>query len=244
MAKTVLVTGASRGIGRAIAWGFAREGWQVAVNYCRSKTQAEQLAEELRAFGCNAAAFCADVSSRQQVEEMLLEVHRVLGPVHTLVNNAGIAQQKLFSDITEEDWDNMFAISVKGGYHCAQAVLPDMLRRQEGCIINISSMWGQVGASCEVHYSAAKAAVIGFTKALAKELGPSRIRVNCVAPGVVATEMNAALSPETLEGLRLETPLELIGAGEDIAFAVCFLASEKARFITGQVLAPNGGFVI
>lgn len=244
MVNTVLITGASRGIGRAAALHFAKEGWQVAVNYCRSGQEAYQLVKELEKIGCAAVAVQGDVRSRQQVDAMVEQIHKALGPIDVLVNNAGIAQQKLFNDITEAEWDDMFAVSVKGCYHCAQAVLPDLLQKKSGSIINVSSMWGQTGASCEVHYSAAKAAVIGFTKALAKELGPSHIRVNCVAPGVVATEMNAALSPEILEELREETPLEQIGTAEDIAAAIYFLASEQARFITGQVLAPNGGFVI
>lgn len=244
MGPVVFITGASRGIGRACAKRFAKEGWQVAIHYNRSREAALSLAEELRQQGCNAWAFQADVADGAALRRAIEEARNTLGPIDALVNNAGIARQQLFSDVSEADWDEMFAVTVKSCYHSCQAVLPDMLRRQGGSIVNVSSMWGQVGASCEVPYSAAKAAVIGFTKALAQELGPSGIRVNCVAPGVVNTDMNAPLGPDTLEELRQETPLERIGQPEDIAAAIYFLASEEARFITGQVLAPNGGFVI
>ena len=161
-----------------------------------------------------------------------------------LVNNAGIAQQKLFTDLTLQDWERLFAVDVTGVFLCCRRALPGMIRRQQGVILNISSMWGQVGASCEVHYSAAKAAVIGLTKALAKEEGPSRIRVNCIAPGVIATEMNAHLTPEDMEDLREETPLLRIGTPADVARAAVFLASDQASFITGQVLGVNGGMVV
>ena len=185
-----------------------------------------------------------DVAVRSQVVQMVETVRKELGDPDLLINNAGISQQALFTDLTEEDWDRMFAVHVKGAFHCCQEVLPAMIRRRSGQIINISSMWGQVGGSCEVHYSAAKAALIGFTKALAKEVGPSQVRVNCVAPGVIATEMNGHLSPADLEALREETPLETIGTPEDVASLLVFLASDQARFITGQVIAPNGGIVI
>ncbi len=245
MEKTVLITGASRGIGRETAIKFWREGFRVAVNYQKSANAAMELTEELnRLRPGSALAIQGDVSQKEQVLSMIAQTEDVLGPIDVLVNNAGIAQQKLFTDLTEEDWDRMFAVDVKGVFLCTQAVLPGMIRRQRGKIINISSMWGQVGASCEVHYSAAKGAVIAFTKALAQEVGPSHIQVNCVAPGVIATEMNSALPPEALDALREETPLGMIGQPSDIAEAVWFLASPQADFITGQVLAPNGGLVL
>lgn len=244
MSKTVLVTGASRGIGAAVCERFAQEGWKVAVNYNRSKEQAEALAKQLVARGCDDCAVRADVSDRAQVEQMVKDVMERFGKIDVLVNNAGIAQQKLFSDITDSDWNNMFDVNVKGMYYCCQAVLPGMIHSKSGAIINVSSMWGITGASCEVHYSAAKAAVIGFTKALAKEVGLSGIRVNCVAPGLVATDMNQNLTQQTLDELKEETPLGLIGTPEDIANSIWFLAGEESRFITGQVISPNGGLVI
>ena len=242
--KTVLITGGSRGIGAAAARAFAQAGWKVAINYCRSAQAAQALAAELCAQGGQALVVPGDVAVRSQVVQMVETVRKELGDPDLLINNAGISQQALFTDLTEEDWDRMFAVHVKGAFHCCQEVLPAMIRRHSGQIINISSMWGQVGGSCEVHYSAAKAALIGFTKALAKEVGPSQVRVNCVAPGVIATEMNGHLSPADLEALREETPLETIGTPEDVASLLVFLASDQARFITGQVIAPNGGIVI
>lgn len=240
--KTALVTGASRGIGRAVARRLAQDGFQVIVNYCRSKEQAEGLAGQInQTYGENRARLIqADISDRNQVEAMFAQA----GEVDVLVNNAGIAQQKLFTDLTEQDWDRMFDVDVKGVFHCCQCALPGMIHRKRGKIINISSMWGQVGASCEVHYSAAKAAVIGMTKALAKELGPSGVQVNCVAPGVINTEMNANLDELTMRELKEETPLGVIGTAGDIAAAVAFLAGGESDFITGQVLGVNGGMII
>lgn len=245
MEKIALITGASRGIGRETALLLWRQGCRVAVNYCRSAEAARALTGELcRLRPGSALAVAADVSSRDQVSAMMARVRETLGDPDILVNNAGIAQQKLFTDVTEEDWDRIFAVNVKGMFHCAQAVLPAMIRKKRGKIVNLSSMWGQVGASCEVAYSAAKGAVIAFTKALAQEVGPSGIQVNCVAPGVIDTEMNGALSPETLAALREETPLGVLGKASDVAEAIGFLVSDRADFITGQVLAPNGGMIL
>lgn len=244
MNKTVLVTGGSRGIGAAIAVLFAQRGFRTAINYRAGRQRAEQLAQQLREEGYSAAAFGADVSDRAQVDRMFAAVGDAFGGVDILVNNAGIAQQKLFTDISEEEWEKLFAVNVKGAFHCCQAALPHMIHRKRGKIINISSIWGLTGASCEVHYSASKAALIGMTKALAKELGPSGIQVNCVAPGVIDTEMNAALDEATVEALKEETPLGVLGTGWDIAQAVAFLASDNADFITGQTISPNGGIVI
>jgi 3-oxoacyl-[acyl-carrier protein] reductase len=239
--KKALVTGASRGIGRAVARRLSLDGFFVIINYARSDSDAQSLLNELNRNGTGRAAiFRADVSDRKQVEAMF----RKAGGVDVLVNSAGIAQQKLFTDLTEQDWERMFAVDVTGVFHCCQMALPYMIHQKRGKIVNISSMWGQTGASCEVHYSAAKAAVIGLTKALAKEVGPSNIQVNCVAPGVIHTQMNAALSPETINELKEETPLERIGTPEEVASAVHFLVSKDADFITGQVLGVNGGMVI
>lgn len=250
MVKTVLVTGASRGIGREIAKQFALEGYNVVIHYHQNKTAAEDLYAELTAdasspdMSYRLLLAQADLRDYAQIEKMIATIHDTFGPIDILVNNAGIAQQKLFSDLTEADWDTMFDVNVKGMFFTTQAVLPDMIHKKAGKIINISSIWGICGASCEVHYSTSKAAIIGFTKALAKELGPSGIQVNCVAPGVIQTDMNAHLSTETLVMLKEETPLGTLGTPKQIADAVLFFASEKADFITGQVLSPNGGIVI
>ncbi len=240
MPSTVLITGASRGIGAAAARLFAQKGWQVAANYCQSEREARVLA----ASHPGILAVQADVADRGQVDRMTKEVLHQFGHIDVLINNAGIAQQKLFTDVTETEWERLFSVNVTGVFHCCQAVLPGMIRRQRGKILNLSSIWGMTGASCEVAYSAAKAAVIGLSKALAKEVGPSGITVNCVAPGVIDTQMNAALDDETRAGLREETPLGVLGKPEDVANLLFFLASEQADFITGQVISPNGGFVI
>lgn len=244
MKRTVLITGASRGIGKAAAAAFAKAGYNVAVNYNSSADAAEKFCAELNCSGFNAKAFKADVSVRSQVDEMISGIRDSFGSISVLVNNAGIAEQALFTDISEEMWDRMFAVNVKGAYNCTQAVLPDMIHSKYGRIINVSSMWGISGASCEVHYSAAKAALIGFTKALAKEEGLSGITVNCVAPGVVATDMNSHLSAEDMDILRENTPVGRIGTSEDIVEAILFFASENSSFMTGQVLSADGGYIL
>ena len=244
MSGTVIVTCASRGIGKACALAFGKSGADVIVNYTRSKEKAEEVCDEISKLGGRALPFCADVADRKAVDEMISFAHSNFGSISTIVNNAGIAEQIMFCDITEEKWDRMFAVDVKGVYNCIQSALPDMIHNKSGRIINISSMWGITGASCEVHYSAAKAAVIGMTKALAKELGPSGITVNAIAPGVISTEMNGNISEEIMSELKEETPLGRIGTPEDIAETALFLASPKASFITGEVISVNGGFVI
>ena len=242
--KAVLVTGASRGIGKAVAERFAREGYAVALHYNTGKVEAEATVQKLTSAGYTAMAVQADVRDSAQVQQMVDTVSHALGNIGILINNAGIAQQKLFTDITDEEWHNMFAVHVDGTFYCTRAVLPVMIRQKQGCIVNISSMWGQVGGSCEVHYSAAKGAIQAMTKALAKEVGPSGVRVNCVAPGVIQTEMNKLLDAETLEALREDTPLEMLGTAEHVADLVYFLCSEQATFITGQIMGINGGMVI
>mgnify|MGYP004733081737 CR=1 FL=1 len=235
MLKTALITGASRGIGAACARALSEAGYRIVINYNRSASPAAALAEEL-----DGLAVQADVSDPVQVAEMF----SIAGRIDVLVCNAGISSSGLFTDITPAQWQHIFAVNVGGIFNCCQAALPHMLREKHGKIITVSSMWGITGASCESAYSASKAAVIGLTKSLAKELGPSGITVKCVAPGVIDTDMNACYSPDVLDSLREETPLGTIGQPEDVAALVRFLASDDAKFITGQVIGANGGFLI
>lgn len=244
--KTAVITGASGGIGSAIAIAFAEAGYNVVLQYNNGREKALALAKKIqKEFEVIALPVQADVSSSQAVGKMFDTVEQQLGSVDVLVNNAGIAQQKLFTDITDNDWHRMIGTNLDGVFYCSREVLKRfMLKTHSGVILNISSMWGQVGASCEVHYSAAKAGVIGLTKALAKEVGLSNIRVNCIAPGVVMTDMMKSFDAQTIADLKAETPLNALGTPEDIAQTALFLCSEKAKFITGQVLGVNGGFVI
>ncbi len=242
--KTVLITGASRGIGAEAARLFAKNGYAVAVNYHHSKQQAEALVQQITAAGGEAFAVGADVSDAAQVTAMVEAVCERYGHVDVLIHNAGIARQELLTDTDEATWHDLMGVHLDGAFHCCKAVIPQMVRRQAGCILTVSSMWGITGASCEVAYSAAKAGLIGFTKALAKELGPSHITVNCVAPGVIQTDMCAGFDANTLQELADETPLGRLGTPSDVASALLFLASEQATFITGQVLGVNGGMVI
>lgn len=244
MGKVALVTGASRGIGRAVVRRLATMGYDIAVHYHASINEATALVKELTADGHRAQSFCCDVADSIAVNNMVTQVREQMGEITVLVNNAGIAQQKLFTDITDTDWERMLGVHLSGTFYITRAVLPSMLREHNGVIVNVSSMWGQVGGSCEVHYSAAKAGVIGLTKALAKEVGPSGIRVNCVAPGVIQTDMMKEFDEETRAVLCDETPLMRLGTPEDVADTVAFLVSVQASFITGQVIAPNGGYVI
>ena len=242
--KVLVVTGASRGIGAEIAYRAALAGYCVVINYNNSEEAAQKVCARIKNEGGKAVCIKADVSDEAQVKKLCQNVLDLYGRVDVLVNNAGISSFSLFTDITTELWDKTFDVNVKGQFLVTRAFLPSMIHRKEGKIINISSVWGICGSSCEVHYSASKAAIIGMTKALAKEVGPSGICVNCVAPGVIDTEMNKALTPEDLKSLADETPLERIGTACDVAKTVLFLASDDASFITGQVISPNGGFVI
>lgn len=242
--KTVLITGASRGIGRSAALLFAQAGCRVVINYFQSGRQAKELAKSLTDQGLQAFAYRADVSDLIQVQRMVKETNHRFGPIDVLINNVGIAQQKLFTEMTTGEWSRMFNVNVDSVFFTCRTVLPQMIARHCGKIINISSVWGLVGASCEVHYAASKAAVIGLTKALAKEVGPSGIQVNCIAPGVIDTDMNESLSPEARLQLADETPLGRLGTPDEVASLLFYLASDSANFITGQVISPNGGFVI
>lgn len=234
-----LVTGASRGIGAAAAKRLAADGYTVIIHYHKSQEQAEQIAAETGGF-----AVQADIGDFAQIDAMISGIISKYGRIDLLVNNAGISVNGLYQDIADADALRLMQVNLFGAMHTAKRVLPHMLRAHSGCIINIASVWGEVGAACEVHYSAAKAGIIGFTKALAKEVGLSGIRVNCVSPGVIDTDMNRMHGAEVMAELADETPLGRIGLAEDVAEAIAFLASEKAAFITGQVLPVNGGFHI
>lgn len=232
--RNVLITGASRGIGAATARAFAALGDRVIINYNKSKEEAERLASET-----GGTALQADVSDSQAVKNMFDKA----GRVDILVNNAGIAGFYMLDAMSDDEWNKMINTNLNSVFYCSRAVLPQMIQRKSGAIVNISSMWGICGSACEAAYSAAKAGVIGFTKALAKEVGPSGIRVNCIAPGAIDTDMNKSLDSETIAALCEETPLGRMGTPEEIAKAIVYLADENS-FITGQVLSPNGGLVI
>ena len=244
MNKVALVTGSSRGIGRAVAAELARDGYAVCINYYERKDKADELVALLRAEGREAIAVQADVSKRSEVNAMVAQCERELGKITLLVNNAGVAGQALFQDVTDEMWERYFGVNLNGARNTIQAVLPNMLHEKSGCIVNISSIWGQHGASCEVTYSCTKHALIGLTRALAMELAPSGIRVNCVAPGCIDTDMIANLSPEDKAELADSTSLCRMGMAEDVADAITLLASERARFVTGQVFGVDGGLLI
>ena len=244
MKQVALVTGSSRGIGRGIALQLAREGWDICVNYIQHREAAEDVVSQIRTLGRDAIAVQADVADGQAVFAMVKTAEEQLGPISLLVNNAGVAGQALFQDITDEMWNRYMGVNLGGARNTIRAVLPHMLHEKAGCIVNISSMWGLRGASCEVTYACTKAALIALARSLALELAPSHIRVNCVAPGVIDTDMVQVLGQDVLEELAQQTPLGRLGTPADIAHAVAFFASEKASFITGQVLTADGGFIV
>ena len=239
MRKTALITGGSRGIGAAAVRRFRALGYDVAFCYRQSESQAKALVNET-----GALAWRADVGDRAAAKALVEKAEREFGRLDLLINNAGVEQFGLLSDLTDEEWDRLVSVNLSAPVYAIRAALPGMIRRKTGCILNVSSIWGLCGASCEAAYSAVKAGVIGLTRALAKELGPSGITVNCVAPGVIDTEMNRQLSQETKAALAEETPLERLGTPEDVAQAIWFLASPAGDFFTGQVLSPNGGYLI
>lgn len=237
--KTVLITGGSRGIGAQLVRTLSKEGWRVAFTYCRSEEKALALSRET-----GALALSCDARDEQQVGKATEKLLKEFRHVDALVHNAGTAWAGLLQDMTSAQWDDLFSLHVKGAFLHTKALLPEMISNQSGSIVYITSMWGETGGSMEVCYSACKAALTGMMKALAKEVGPSCIRVNCVSPGVIETDMMNAYSDEDKAALREETPLGRLGKTEDIAAAVKFLLSDEASFVTGQTLSVNGGMVI
>ncbi len=240
--KTVFITGGAKGIGAACAEAFAKKGYRIAVNYRTSADAAEQLRKKLESEGADMIILQGDCSDEKRVNEMISETEKTFGGIDVLVNNAGVSLIKLFTETTAEEWDAVMANNLRSAFLCSRAVCRGMINRGGGAIVNISSMWGMTGASCEVAYSASKAGMIGLTKALCKEMSLSQVRVNCVCPGVIKTDMNASLSDETIESLKEEIPLSCLGTPENVAEAVVFLA--EADYVTGQILAVDGGMTV
>ena len=243
MSQIAIVTGSSRGIGRAVAEELAGSGYDLCINYVRRQDLAEELAASLRQRHCRCITVQADVADPAACQAMVCQTQEALGPVSLLVNNAGLSYQGLFQDLSDADWNRCLAVNLTGARNMVQAVLPHMLHVKSGAIVNISSIWGLRGASCEVAYACSKAGIVALTRSLALELAPSHIRVNAVAPGCIETDMVRVLGQETIASLIQETPLGRLGQPEDIAHAVAFLASDRASFITGQVLTVDGGFI-
>lgn len=237
MEGSVFITGGSRGIGAACVRAFAEAGWRVAFTYCHSEEQAQALAAET-----GTLALQADGTSQSAVEFALQQAAQAYGAPTVLVCNAGIAVQKMFQDLTDQDWQHMLDVNLLGAVRTIRAALPGMIQKKSGSIVTVSSMWGELGASCESHYAASKAAIIGLTKSLAQELGPSGIRVNCVAPGVIDTDMNAMHGADIMQELAAQTPLCRIGTACEVADTIVYLSSAQASFVTGQVLGVTGGF--
>ena len=244
MEKTVIITGASKGIGAAMAILFARKGYNVVIGYNESYQLAKMLSSSLSSQGYNVVPIKVNVANKLETDILIKEAVYKFGSVDVLINNAGVAFNGLITDTEEFDFDKIFDVDLKGVFNCCKSVTPVMVNQKSGKIINISSMWGEVGASCEVAYSASKAGVIGFTKALAKEVGPSGITVNCITPGLIETSMNQELTVDDISAIVESTPIGRIGSTEDVATAALFLASDESQFITGQVLGVNGGLVV
>lgn len=244
MAKLALITGSSRGIGRSIAKKLALDGYNIIINYKENEKEAKSISREIEEIGRTVLTIKADVSRYEEVENMFKEINKYFKKLDLLVNNAGIASMKTFNEISIEEWREIFATNVDGMFNCCKFAVPKMISQKEGVIVNMSSIWGLVGASCETHYSATKGAIISFTKALAKELGPCNIRVNALAPGAVRTDLLSSVPEEIIELVKEETPLKKIAKPEEVAEYVSFLASDKADLLTGQIISPNGGFTI
>lgn len=240
--KTIIVTGGSRGIGKCMVENFAKDGYNVILNYNKSEKQAKQIKQNLAEEGLEIEIFKADISKRDEVKKLIEFTLNKYQNIDVLINNAGIARLHLFTDVTEEEWDEIMNTNLKSAFFTTQEVLPNMIHNKKGCIINISSIWGLVGASCEAVYSASKAGLDGLTKALAKELGPSGIRVNGIAPGIIDTEMNSNLDEKIKEELKTEIPLGRIGKPLDIYRCAKWLVEDE--YTTGQIISPNGGWVI
>lgn len=237
--RTAIITGGTRGIGKAIIYELIKKDINIVLNYKNSDILAEEINNDL---GDKVKIYKADVSKREEVKGLIDFALKNFGNIDILINNAGIAQEKLFLDITDNDWNNMLQTNLTSMFYTIQETLPNMIHNKSGCIINISSIWGMVGASCEVHYSVSKAGVDGLTKSLAKELGPSNIRVNSVAPGIIETDMTSDYTAKELQDIKNQIPLEKIGKPEDIAKCIGWLVDDC--YVTGQVISPNGGWVI
>lgn len=238
--KTVLITGGTKGIGKAVAQEFLSHGYEVIMNYCHDEETAIATQTEFNDQGYCPVLMRADVSDEEQVRDMLADIFRIYGRLDVLVNNAGISKIQVIQDTTVDDWEQIMGVNVRGTFLCCREAVLNMIANGGGAIINISSIWGEVGASCEVAYSASKGAVIALTKALAKELAPSRVTVNCVSPGVIDTDMNSHLTEVEMEDLISQIPLNRLGSGEDVAKACVFLAENT--YVTGEVLSVGGGF--
>lgn len=242
--KTALITGASGGIGKAIAKKLSEDGFFVLLHGYKNSEALSELRNELNETGINAASYICDIANHIEVAKMFSEINLMYGKIDVLVNNAGISYIKPFTDISYEEWTELIDVNLTGMFNTCHFAVPEMIRQKSGKIINISSIWGITGASCETHYSASKAGVIGFTKALAAELAPSGIQVNCVAPGAIETKMNSNIRESELEDFVNSIPMGRMGTPEEVADAVSFFASNKSDYITGQILSPNGGIVM
>ena len=242
MNKIVIVTGASRGIGKEIAKRLAKKGYTIIANYNKSEEQILELKKELEKEGINIDTFKADVSRREEVQKLIEYTLNKYKKIDILINNAGISQFKEFTQITDEDWNNMINTNLNSVFYMTQETSKNMIHNKKGCIINISSIWGVIGASCEVHYSVSKAGIDAMTKSLAKELGTSNIRINSIAPGIINTEMNKNLSKEEINNIKNEIPLEKIGNAIDIERCIEWLIEDE--YTTGQIISINGGWSI